>query len=72
MANLLLHVAAASDPVMCDGQVEDKAPAARCVPEVAFDLHVAAHPQPVLHHAGVVSAQKGWTGEHLCGGDAKA
>ena len=23
IANLLLHVAAASDPVMCDGQVED-------------------------------------------------
>jgi hypothetical protein len=28
--------------------------------------------QPVLHHAGVVSAQNWWTGEHLCGGDANA
>jgi hypothetical protein len=27
--------------------------------------------QPVLHHAGVVSAQNWWTGENLCGGYAK-
>ena len=39
---VLLHVAAAADPVVCDGQVEDQAPAARCIPEVAPDLHVAA------------------------------
>ncbi len=39
---VLLHVAAAADPVVCDGQVEDQAPAARCIPEVVPDLHVAA------------------------------
>ncbi len=39
---VLLHVAAAADPVVCDGQVDDQAEAARCVPEVVPDLHVAA------------------------------
>jgi hypothetical protein len=28
----------------------------------------ASNPQPVLHHAGVVSAQNLWTEEHLCAG----
>jgi hypothetical protein len=28
------HVAAAADSVVCDGQVEDQAPAARCVVQV--------------------------------------
>ena len=32
----------------------------------------ASNPQPVPHHAGVVSAQHWWTAEHLCGGDANA
>ena len=32
---VLLHVAAAADPVMCDGQVKDQAQAAQCIPEVA-------------------------------------
>ena len=36
-----MHVAAAADPVVCDGQVKDQAPAARCIPEVAPDFHVA-------------------------------
>ena len=35
-------MAAASDPVVCDGQVEDQAPAPGRVLEVALDLHVAA------------------------------
>jgi hypothetical protein len=38
----MLHVEAAADPVVCDGQVADQAPASRCIPEVAPDLHVAA------------------------------
>ena len=32
----------------------------------------ASNLQPVLHHAGVVSAQNLSTGERLCGGDANA
>jgi hypothetical protein len=35
-------VAAAADSVVCDGQVEDQAPAARRILEEAADLHVAA------------------------------
>ena len=35
-------MAAASDPVVCDGQVEDQAPAPGRVLDVALDLHVAA------------------------------
>jgi hypothetical protein len=35
-------VAAAADSVVCDGQVEDQAPAARRILEEATDLHVAA------------------------------
>ena len=32
----------------------------------------ASNLQPVLHHAGIVSAQNWSTGERLCGGDANA
>ena len=32
----------------------------------------ASNLQPVLHHAGVVSAQNWSTGKRLCGGDANA
>jgi hypothetical protein len=32
----------------------------------------ASNLEPVLHHAGAVSAQNCSTGERLCGGDAKA
>jgi hypothetical protein len=32
----------------------------------------ASNLQPVLCHAGVVSAPNWWTGEYLCGGDANA
>ena len=35
-------MAAAADSVVCDGQVKDQAPAARCVVQVVPDLHVAA------------------------------
>ena len=51
IANLLLHVAAAADPAVCDGQIDDQAPAARCVPKVVPDLHVAAPLACACHHA---------------------
>jgi hypothetical protein len=39
---VLLHVATAPQTVVGHGQVEDQAPAARCILEVAAELHVAA------------------------------
>ncbi len=36
-----MHVAAASDPVVCDGQVEDQAAVSCRILEISLDFHVA-------------------------------
>ncbi len=49
-----------SEAVMGDGQVEDQAPAARCVVQVISDLHVAV---PFACVAWGVVCWKTWDGD---------
>jgi hypothetical protein len=43
-----MHVAAAADPVVCDGQVEDQAPAARCIPVTGYRRKISVHAEVPL------------------------